>query len=274
MQISEQDDGSVQRVPRSGTPALGLVPRLDKRTYLDRPQGRWQVIQRDFGSGLCEIGWSFVGTRDLTKAARGTSESRPLHEERAVRRARSRLRHLVLAANADHLLTLTYRANITEFRQASQDLSSFVRRVRKQLPGWVYVAVPEQQVRGAWHWHMAVVGRQDVGVLRHSWRLVVGEGNIDVQKPRNAKANRRLALVKYLGKYLSKGFKDGNRELNGHRFRAALGIEVPCQSIPIPPEHRGNVAQYVQDLMRSTIGTVGYTWVEPQGKAGWTCSWS
>lgn len=254
---------------RDGEAAL----RLDKRTYLDKEQGKWSIKAHDYGGGLCEIGWSFVGSIVVGKAGRGESEERDVHEMRAIRRARSRLRRLVLSANADHLLTLTYRANVTGFGQASADLGRFIRRIKQNLPSWVYIAVPERQQRGAWHWHLAVIGRQDVDLLRASWRDVIGDRNIDVQKPTNRTANRRLALVKYLGKYLAKGFEEGNRELNGHRYRASLGIQVPSETIELPPEHRVNVAQYVQDQLRTRAGMVGYEWIDPQGLAGWVCSW-
>ena len=249
--------------------------RLDKRTYLDgEQQGKYSIKAHDYGGGLCEIGWSFVGSILFGKAARGVAEERDVHEMRAIRRARSRLRQLVLSANADHLLTLTYRENVTDYQRAAIDLGRFIRRVKTYLPDWVYIAVPERQQRGAWHWHMAVIGRQNVDLLRACWRDVVGEGNIDVQKPKNRTANRRLALVKYLGKYLAKGFEDEERELNGHRYRASLGIEVPSETIVLPPEHRGNVPQYVQDQLRARAGVVGFEWLDPQGMAGWACSWA
>lgn len=269
-------DGS-DAVPR--TRSLGedarhgeSVPRLDKRTYLDPEQGRWRVVLRDYGEGLCEVGWSFVAAIVLGKAGRGESEQRDVHEDRAKRRARSRLRQLILAANANHLLTLTYRANVTDYGQASADLGRFIRRVRTHLPGWVYIAVPEQQKRGAWHWHLAVIGRQDVALLRTCWRAVVGEGNIDVQKPKGT-ANRRLTIVKYLGKYLGKGFEEGSRVLNGHRFRASLGINVPAQSIEVPPESRADVQKYVLEQLSARAGSVGYVWVDEQNLSGWACSW-
>ena len=75
--------------------------RLDKRTYLDRGHGHFSVVLRDYGGGLCEAGWSFVPNLQPIKAARGESEQREAHEERASRRARSRLRQLILSANAD-----------------------------------------------------------------------------------------------------------------------------------------------------------------------------
>jgi hypothetical protein len=269
-----QDAPPAPRAQRGDGRDGAADPRLDKRTYLDKEQGRWSIKAHDFGGGLCEIGWSFVGSVVVGKAGRGESEERDVHEIRAIRRARSRLRRLVLSANADHLLTLTYRANVTDFGQASADLGRFVRRVKQSLPAWVYIAVPERQQRGAWHWHLAVIGRQDVDLLRASWRDVVGEGNIDVQKPTNRTANRRLALVRYLGKYLAKGFEENDRDLNGHRYRASLGIQIPSQVIELPPEHRGNVTQYVQDELQARAGVVGFVWTDENALMGWACSWT
>lgn len=262
--------GSAQRPAGRGCEA---AHRLDKRTYLDKEQGRYSVVLRDYGGGLCEVGWSFVPNLPPAKAGRGQSEQREAHEDRGVRRARSRLRQLILSAKADHLLTLTYRENITDYKQASRDLSGFIRRIKTFLPGFVFIAVPERQKRGAWHWHLAVVGRQDVDLLRRLWRAVVGEGNIDVQPPKRTKRNRRLAIVAYLSKYLAKGFAEGDRVLNGHRFRASLGIQVPGESIPIPEHLRGEVSAYVLGQLHERTGNVGFVWNDPQNMAGWACSW-
>jgi len=249
-------------------------PRLDKRTYFNQIHRRWSIKGYDYGEGLCEIGWSYIRPPGGSKAERGKSDNRDAHELRAIRRARSHLRRLVLSANADHLLTLTYRDNITDFDQASADLARFIRRVKQSLPEWVYIAVPERQQRGAWHWHLAVIGRQDVELLRASWQHVVGEGNIDVQKPKSRIANQRLALVKYLGKYLAKGFEDGNRVLNGHRYRASLGIQVPCKTIELLPEFADDVPQYALDVLRARAGSLGHVWNDDSGLMGWACSWS
>lgn len=267
------DAPPVPRAQRGDGRGGAADPRLDKRIYFDREQGRWRIVLRDYGNDLCEVGWSFMATPVIGKAGRGESMERDVHEMRAIRHARSRLRQLVLSANADHLLTLTYRDNVTDFGQTTSDLSRFVRRVRTKLPEWVYIAVPERQQRGAWHWHMAVVGRQDVGLLRACWRATVGDGNIDVQRPRPGTGNRRLGIVKYLGKYLAKGFHEGNRELNGHRFRASHGIKVPAEAIKLPPELRSDVQRFVLDQLGAHAGSVGYVWVDERGLAGWACSW-
>lgn len=248
------------------------APRLEKRTYLN--EGRYRITLRNYGEGLAEIGWSFVSSVVPNKAPRGQSAKRDENESRAVRRARSRLRHLVLAANADHLLTLTYRENMTDFERACSDLTRFVRLVRVSLPGWTYIAVAENQKRGAWHWHLAVVGRQDVDLLRSCWRKVVGEGNIDVNPPKGTAKHRRLALVKYLGKYLAKGFTEGTRDLNARRFRSTLGIAVPIAYLTLPDDARGNAAGYALNQLKLAAGSVGFAWIPEDQPAGWACSWN
>lgn len=245
--------------------------RLEKRTHLD--EASYRVTLRNYGNGLGEIGWSFIPALPPSKALRGTSEKREENNDRAGRRAKSRLRHLILAVRADHLLTLTYRANVTDFNQATSDLSRFVRKVKSKLPGWVYIGVAERQERGAWHWHLAVCGRQDVGLLRSCWLDIVGEGNIDVSAPKGKGKFRELALVKYLGKYLAKGFNSTDRNLNARRFRASLGIEVPVEYLTVPKDERGNVTGFALTCLQRAAGSVGFVWNADDKTAGWACSW-
>jgi hypothetical protein len=278
---TDAEAGEIRNAPAAGGgapavrggPAEGDAPRLVKRTYLDKEQGRYKANLIDYGEGLAEVGWAFIPNRSPYKgSARGESENRSQNEDRAVRRARSSMRKKVLAHGLDHLLTLTYRENVTDFQRANDDLSRFMRLLKKHRPEFHYVAVPEQQKRGAWHWHLAVKGRQDVDLLRTLWHQVAGEGNIDVQKPK-AGQNRRLGLVKYLSKYLAKGFELGLRELNGHRYRSSLGMTVPTEPIPIPEEARGKVSGYVLEKLVERGGAVGYVWTNDTGAAGWACSW-
>lgn len=250
------------------------APRLEKRTYSNSlPTGKNRVTLRDYGNGLAEVGWAFISAVPPNKAARGKSIQRTQNEDRAGRRAKSRLRQLILSANLTHLLTLTYRDNITEFAQASDDLHRYVRKIKVHLPEWLYVAVAEQQERGAWHWHIAVRGRQDVELLRTLWREIVGEGNIDVSAPKGTRKDQRLYLVKYLGKYLVKEFATGDRKLNKHRFRASRNIQVPTQSFTVPPRIEGTVRDYALEKLQAAGGAVGFVWNGDGKLAGWACSW-
>jgi len=251
------------------------APRLEKRTYINRPPlAKNRITLRDYGHGLAEVGWSFVSIAPVQKAARGTSTQRTQNEDRAVRRAKSRLRRLVLSANLTHLLTLTYRENVTDFNLAADDMTRFVRKMKVHLPKWLYVAVAEQQERGAWHWHMAVRGRQVVALVRKLWREVVGEGNIDVSAPKGTRKDQRLYLVQYLGKYLVKSFVTGDRKLNKHRFRASRNIKVPEESFSLSLRSDDKVEDVaLAKLRKASGGKVGFVWDGDGMLAGWACSW-
>lgn len=262
--------------PLSGEESSGgaAAPRLEKRTYSNtHTTGKNRITLRNYGNGLAEVGWSFISAILPPKAARGLSSQRTNNEDRAARRAKSRLRQLILSANLTHLLTLTYRENVTDFKRAADDLNRFVRKMRIHLPAWLYVAVAEQQERGAWHWHLAVRGHQDVELIRHLWREIVGEGNIDVSAPKGTRKDQRLYLVQYLGKYLVKTFASGDRKLNKHRFRASRNIQVPSQSFTLPPRLGHQVQQIALEKLQEAGGSVGFVWDGEGTFAGWACSW-
>ena len=252
----------------SGSEAAAL--RLEKRTHLNTAKYKINLI--DYGHGVGEIGWSFIPSNPSVKSARGKSEHRDKNEDRSMRRSRSKMRQLILTTKADHLLTLTYRKNVTDFSQSTKDFSSFIRKVKFSLPDFIYIAVAEQQKRGAWHWHLAVRGRQDVNLLRLAWRSVIGEGNIDVNAPREAQKGRQFALIQYLGKYLGKGFSEGEHKLNARRFRSSQGIKIPYLSIELPNNDR-NVLGFAIETLRDKVGSVGHIWTSEDCTAGWACSW-
>lgn len=256
--VSESSDGEADAL------------RLEKRT--NHNTGRYKIMLTDYGNGLGEIGWSFIHSHQPNKAARGLSENREANEDRSVRRAKSRMRKLILSTNADHLLTLTYRQNMTDFDQACNDLTKFIRYVRKDIPHWIYIAVAEKQKRGAWHWHLAVKGRQDIPRLRQAWLKTVKDGNIDVNPPKGNAQNRQLMLVRYLSKYLAKTFAENNHGLNAKRYRVSRGIQVPSRSVMLPEDH-DNAVKFVLDTLQNEIGSVGHVWIAGDLAAGWACSW-
>ena len=51
-------------------------------------------------------------------------------------------------------LTLTFRENITEVKEANKIFNRFIVRMRKQRPDFKYIAVIEFQKRGAVHYHL------------------------------------------------------------------------------------------------------------------------
>jgi hypothetical protein len=205
----------------------------------------WDVRTHVLGNGHTEISCRQV--QYLEEFAPATLEDletverrRELeHEERAranalraARRAKTRVRRLVKSMGLDALLTLTYRANQDDRALCLKHLKEFVRRIRRVLPGFAYVAALEQQQRGAWHVHLAVhalpraldwagVKVKSYSVVRAIWRSVTGElgGNIDQARRKRASQSRPAKLAAYLSKYMLKAYEDGDDWSN--RFSAS-----------------------------------------------------
>lgn len=166
------------------------------------------------------------------------------NEERSCRRARTKVRRLAKFKRLDTMLTLTYAANQDDRVLAQRHLSAFLRRVKRIIPAFEYVAVAELQKRGAYHWHIAVrrlsAGYWVGGYYVHSWKLlrsiwrsvVDGGGNIDVQA--SGKPGRGIhKLAGYLTKYITKGFTSGVKHQNRYQssgcdLPAAVVVDIPC----------------------------------------------
>lgn len=125
----------------------------------------------------------------------------------SVQRTKKMLRQHCMAKKVDRLLTLTYRDNMQDRRRCYEDCVRFITRARAVNLLRVYVAVAEQQKRGAWHVHIAIRGYMPVLTLRRLWRNVVGElgGNIDIAyRHRGDQANSPWRIAAYLSKYIGK----------------------------------------------------------------------
>lgn len=251
------------------------INSLESRTLCDKQiKSQSRITVRDYGNGVAEVGWAFIGSVPTNKAERGHSTQKSRNEERAARRAKSRLRQLILSANLTHLLTLTYRENVTDFERATKDLNRFLRKVKLHNPNWKYVAVAEKQERGAYHWHLAVQGHQDVDFLRKTWLAIVVEGNIDVSAPRSIRKDQRLFLVQYMSKFLFKQIIAGGRKLNQRHFRSSRNIAVPKKSFTLSKKTSAHVREVaLRKLQDSTGKNAGFVWDAEDLLAGWACSW-
>lgn len=198
------------------------------------------------------------------------------HAERAARRARSQIRHYIMAADLSHLLTLTFRVNLTDYNQALLCRQKFFRKVQDQISGWRAISVPERQSRGAWHFHVAVRGFQNVDLLRKLWRECTpdGEGNIHVRAPGGRKNGTwaRGSLISYLSKYISKTLRDREAEMKGrHRFSATEGIEWETEE----KEYRlqdGEEA-IIRDFIQIAGTWNGKVWRDTEKGVGWLATW-
>lgn len=172
---------------------------------------------------------------------------------RSIDRAKQAVHHAVRSMGADHMLTLTTRENITdkdEFYQAvarfirlvrSKDLSNGLLTTRTEKRDWQYVGVLELQDRGAYHMHLACVGKQDLKLLRACWYVALGgspndkgedsKGQIDVQHRQKrfgaaSEKHQTRALVNYMTKYIMKSFEDDDT-LGVNRYKRAHSIAKP-----------------------------------------------
>jgi len=169
---------------------------------------------------------------------------------RAVRRATQKIRWYTCNFAADRLLTLTYRDNVIDREDVKADFKRFLRLVKSGWGGqegfkdWRYVAVVEQQERGAYHIHCAVKGWQKISFLRAAWYKALGgkstdegaetRGNINVTSPKKARWGTEFRewktgkLVAYLVKYLAKTFDESAVEKK--RFWHSRDLQLPVSS--------------------------------------------
>lgn len=194
-----------------------------------------QVIWEEAGV-LSPEAWAMY----LDSQARHADERKEANRERAARRAKTKVRRLVKVMGLDAMLTLTYRDNQQDLDLCKRHMKEFVRRMRRVLPGFVYVAAFERQERGAWHVHMAThalprelpasngVKVKSFNVVRAVWRSVVGDlgGNIDQARRKRFSAQSSGKLAAYISKYMLKAFADGDDWSN--RYSASQGIALPA----------------------------------------------
>lgn len=167
------------------------------------------------------------------------AERERINQERAAKRAKTRVRQLCKAANADTLMTLTYRSNQTDLDLCKKHLKEFVRRVRRVIPDFVAIAAFEPQKRGAWHVHMACrriatvlpgaagVRMKSFDLLRSIWRSVTKEhgGNVDVARRKQTAQRSPARIAAYISKYITKAFEQGAKFSN--RWTKFGDVTVP-----------------------------------------------
>lgn len=167
------------------------------------------------------------------KTKRGESENRERNDLVAGKAAKKKVRERCKMIGADRLVTLTYRENVTDRERALKDFDLFRRRLKK-IQAFHYVAVMENQTRGAIHFHIAVHGRQNYQLLRSVWQRVVGKNEAGQQMAQvNVRDPHRFGfgkkgihkLAAYLAKYCTKAMDC--REFDQKRYFTSRGIPEP-----------------------------------------------
>jgi hypothetical protein len=278
--------GSDRSAPEARPALPAAVPvsssRLDTGTSCDQgkepnPGRGYRLVLRDYGDGLVESSITIKTTdkkhRPPSAGKEPTQEQVEENKARAVRRARTVVRQTIMAAQLDHLLTLTYRENQTCPKLAWKHFALFTRLLRKRRRGkpFAFIAVLERQKRGAMHVHLAVHGFQDVKMLRTLWHQAIGskEGNIDVQFFRQ----RLPTLARYLSKYITKDVETEHRQ-GDHRYKRSRNIVVP-KIVSVLPFHIAVDAKLIElfeahgaviKYHKNSLELAGPKWL-------WACSW-
>lgn len=259
----------------SATIGRGGAPRLVTPDTF-RPEGHWRVTMRAYECGEAEVSWAFKGaarrpggTKRLEALPSEQRKRRDAeNERRSQTRAKAEVRRKLLTLGADHLTTFTTRENL-------RDREAFLDRVARLLRAWKrlglsgYVAVIEEQSRGALHLHVGTNGRVPVRQLRRVWWAICGgqgSGNIDVQGPRPGREPAKMA--RYMTKYM---IDNPARAKGEKRYLCSKGIETAGKVIPLrghhPLEGSFNVLEWVQER----TGRLGLV-ILREG-SGWACSW-
>jgi len=209
----------------------------------DGVKGTWQdtyvARQRVFPDGQTEVTVCkerfFVGAAITpgVRTKRGESEKREANEDDAGRRAKKQVRLCCKQIGADRMVTLTYRENMVDRELALKHWKAFCRRLGK-VAEFHYVAVIEEQERGALHFHVAVRGRQNYVLLRSIWQRILGLGSdgqqmgqVNVRDPHRFGFGNKGAhkIASYIAKYCGKQMKC--RDLNEKRYFRSKGVVLP-----------------------------------------------
>ena len=158
------------------------------------------------------------------------------NRERAGRRSKTQVRRKCKMISADCMMTLTYRCLMLDRVQVERDFRAFRQRLER-FGQFLYVAVLEEQKRGALHVHIACnqfpawladengARVRSYGLISSIWSRVIGRGNgnVNFTKPRGNNSAHRIAS--YIGKYVSKAITG---TLAGKKsYWASKGIKMP-----------------------------------------------
>lgn len=140
----------------------------------------------------------------------GQAQQAKVRSRQSIRRAVSDFKRLVLANLGESekpvFASLTYKENMQDLGRARADFNAFARAMRAQFGAHIrYVAVVEQQRRGAFHYHALVWGiPPEVVAGERGSRLVAGlwgQGFVDL-----VQTDGHPAIAGYMAKYFVKQF--------------------------------------------------------------------
>lgn len=219
-------------------PKVRTLAEINGKIHPSRVTGNGHhVIGRQYPSGDVELTSLQLSHEDSLKRGggarrensdRGSMDSSVL--EKSKKRAATQVRRKCLTFQADRLLTLTFRENVTDIDEAWRVFDYFRKLMKwRYRDHFKYVVAPEFQKRGAVHFHLAVQGYYHANTVRRLWHRAAAShgGNIDITSPRRIKLNNwtPAAIAGYLTKYIR---KDETTEFNRRRYSSGGNIQIPA----------------------------------------------
>ncbi|HVS25780.1 MAG TPA: hypothetical protein VHE58_00460 [Burkholderiales bacterium] len=214
----------------------------------DRTKGsHWRITVRRCGAS---VRYSVNSIKDggWRDASADDAERKRLY---VIFRAIQNLRDRVLVLGADRMITLTYQENMQDMAVAIRHLKAFVKGVRKKYKKFLFVAVAELQKRGAIHWHIAVRGYYDAPYfMLPLWRGIIGGlGSVHITPPR--KFGNSMQIAFYIGKYMGKGWEDGERPKYKHLYLVSRGLKPDISKLRLYGANSDEMVAWLQARVRA-----------------------
>lgn len=175
----------------------------------------------------------------------------------AVSRAKSTVMRKCLAIDAYRMVTLTMPGdtyfNDQDIDEAWLMFRAWLQRLRRKNLRFHYVAVPEKQGRGAWHFHVAVNEFIPIKVIQREWNQI-GGGNVDVKHFKNRfTSSKTEGCAGYIAKYIGKELESSVFSRN--RYRTSQGIKIDVERVDLPEIFFSSLNQ-IKETFRSITGMV------------------
>lgn len=205
---------------------------------------------------------------------------KPENVQRALFRARKRLKDAIKELAPTALLTLTSRNRLNDLDRAYRAWGRMLTLVRQADPEFAAVVVPELHASGL-HWHLHVAVRTTLGhkVLRRCWHIALSwldgvrvsktlrgsdaPGNVDLKYgSRGADvAGRAARIARYIGKYLSK-------DLHAEAGRKSY---APTRNVSVAESQRFYLhALSAEDARIEALGILGFSQADAREVTFWT----
>jgi hypothetical protein len=162
------------------------------------------------------------------------------NRERAVRRAKKKIRHACKSAQFDRMLTLTTRQAISNRDVFQKMIEKFIRLVRKatgdDMPYVLSVEKHDSEKtseakRGSLHAHVGVRGRQNYKLLQSIWNYRVCGGQGFVRVSNGTKKMNPSRIAGYISKYIGKNTSDV--AFNKKSYWISHNIAVPVRTVKL-----------------------------------------